>query len=375
MTDSDIAERQRGWGGRPLIVDGHCDAPYRMYRHRVAFDASDPTAQIDLATMREGGITASFFAAYVPGHWVDHGAAAFADEMIDIIEKECDRHEELELATSSADIERIYENGRIAILIGIEGGHAIEDSLETLERFYDRGVRYMTLTHVNHNSWADTCSLPPLHGGLTKFGRRVVERMNDLGMFVDVSHVSDDTFYHALETSSAPIIASHSSCRAIANHPRNLTDQMLRDLAQAGGVCMINFFSAFILQDAAERLRNLEPASVRGVGLREEVPNDDAYWNDYLGRYGALGSPMGTIHDLGDHFVHAAYVAGVDAVGVGTDLDGVPALPEGLETAAGMPLLIEHLGERGFSDEEVRKILGGNFMRAMKAMEAAKKGS
>ncbi len=324
--------------------------------------------------MREGGINASFFAAYVPGHWVDHGAAAFADQMIDIIEKECDEHDELALAVSSGDIERTYDEGRIAILIGIEGGHAIEDSLETLERFYDRGVRYMTLTHVNHNNWADTSSLPPLHGGLTKFGRQVVERMNQLGMFVDVSHVSDATFYHSLETSSAPVIASHSSCRAIANHPRNLTDQMLRDLAETGGICMINFFSAFIVDDAASQLRNLEPSSVQGVGLREEVPNDAAYWTDYLRRYEALSIPAGTIHDLGDHFVHAAYVAGVDAVGVGTDFDGVPSLPAGLETAAGMPLLIEHLGERGFSDEEVRKILGGNFMRVMKQMEKEKRG-
>ena len=374
MTSPDSKRPKHGWGDRPLIVDGHCDAPYRLYRHRNSLADVDPTAQIDLRTMREGGINASFFAAYVPGYWVDHGAAAFADQMIDIIEKECDAHDELELATSSDDIERIYDEGRFAILIGIEGGHAIEDSLETLERFHQRGVRYMTLTHVNHNNWADTSSLPPLHGGLTKFGRKVVERMNELGIFVDVSHVSDDTFYHALETSSAPIIASHSSCRAIANHPRNLTDQMLRDLGEAGGLCMINFFSAFILQDAADRLRELEPSSLKGVGLREEVPNDAAYWVDYLRRFGALSSPAGTIHDLGDHFVHAAYVAGVDAVGVGSDFDGVPSLPEGMETAAGMPLLIDHLGERGFTDEEVRKILGGNFMRVMKKMESAKKG-
>lgn len=375
MTDSRHDQRRNGWGGRPLIVDGHCDAPYRMYRHRVSFDADDPTAQIDLDTMREGGINASFFAAYVPGYWVDHGAAGFADRLIDIIERECDRHEDLELATTSRDIERIYDEGRIAILIGIEGGHAIEDSLETLERFYGRGVRYMTLTHVNHNNWADTSSLPPLHGGLTKFGRKVVERMNDLGILVDVSHVSDDTFYDVLETSSAPVIASHSSCRAIADHSRNLTDQMLRDLAAAGGICMINFFSAFILPDAAERLRDLEPSTLKGVGLREEVPNDDSYWTDYLRRYEALSSPAGTIHDLGDHFVHAAYIAGVDAVGVGTDFDGVPSLPKGLETAAGMPLLIEHLGERGFSDDEVARILGGNFMRVMKNMEKSSKSA
>lgn len=358
---------------RPLIVDGHCDAPYRLYRHENSFSDRDPSAQIDLEMMLESGINASFFAAYVPAHWVGHGPAAFADRLIDIIENECERHSELELARSSSDIRRIHQENRIAILIGIEGGHAIEDSLETLERFHGRGVRYMTLTHTNHNSWADTSSLPPLHGGLTKFGRKVVERMNQLGIFVDVSHVSDDTFYDALESSSAPVIASHSSCRAIANHPRNLTDEMLRDLAQAGGLCMINFFSGFVVEEAAIRLRDMEPSSEKKVGLREELPNDAAYWNDFMRRYGDLDSPNGTIEDVGDHFVHAAYVAGVDAVGVGSDFDGVAALPAGLETARGMPLLIEHLSDRGFSDEELRKILGENFMRVMAGMEGAAK--
>lgn len=367
------SDPRRNGKNRPLIVDGHCDAPYRLYRHDLSFDAEDPSAQIDLTTMKQGGINASFFVAYVPAHWVDHGAAGFAHRLIDIIERECDRHEDLELAKASEDIERIHAKDGIAILIGIEGGHAIEDSLETLERFRDRGVRYMTLTHVNHNNWADTSSLPPRHGGLTNFGKSVVRRMNELGVFVDVSHVSDDTFYDALEVSSAPVIASHSSCRAIANHPRNLTDQMLRDLASAGGLCMINFFSGFVVEEAAVRLRELEPSSARRVGLREELPDDAAYWTDFMKRYGELSSPAGTIRDLGDHFVHAAYVAGVDAVGVGTDFDGVPSLPEGLETAAGMPLLIEHLGERGFSDEEVRKILGGNFMRVMKGMESTRR--
>lgn len=355
-----------------MIVDGHCDAPYRMLRHQVSFSDEDPSAQIDIRTMKEGGINASFFAAYVPGYWVDHGAASFADRMIDIIEEQCERHEELELAVSSDDIERIYSDERIAILIGIEGGHAIEDSIETLERFYDRGVRYMTLTHVNHNNWADTSSLPPLHGGLTKLGKKIVQRMNELGMFVDISHVSDSTFYDALETSSAPIIASHSSCRSIADHPRNLTDQMLKDLAESGWLCMINFFSGFVLNAAADRMREIEPGEKK-VALREEVPDDAATWSDYLRRFGDLSCPTGTIQDLGDHFVHAAYVAGVDAVGVGSDFDGVPALPEGLETAAGMPRLIEHLGERGFSDEEVRKMLGENFMRVMKNMESARR--
>lgn len=324
--------------------------------------------------MKASGINASFFAAYVPPYWVDHGAAGFADRMIDIIERECERHEDLELALSSDEIERIYEREKISILIGIEGGHAIEDSLETLERFYERGVRYMTLTHVNHNNWADTSSLPSLHGGLTKFGRRVVERMNELGIFVDISHVSDDTFYDSLETSSAPIIASHSSCRAIVDHPRNLTDQMLRDLSEAGGVCMINFYSGFVVQEAGARLREMEPATSAEVRLQGGVPDDEANWCDFVTRFEKAGVPRGTIQDLGDHFVHAAYVAGVDTVGVGTDLDGVPAMPEGLETAAGMPLLIEHLGERGFSGEEIGKILGGNFMRVMKEMEQARKG-
>ena len=360
-------------GCRGLVIDGHCDAPYRLYRKGLSFSDRDPTAQIDLESMKEGGIGASFFAAYVPAHWVEYGAAGFADRLIDIIERECDEHDELHLTKSSDEIEQICEEGRISILIGIEGGHAIEDSLETLERFYERGVRYLTLTHVNHNNWADTSSKPPLHGGLTRFGRRVVERMNEIGMFVDVSHVSDETFYDALESSSAPVIASHSSCRAIANHPRNLTDHMIRDLSEAGGLCMINFFSGFVVDDAAQRLRDLEPGSLKNLELHDGKPDDEAYWNDFVRRFDQLRMPKGTLQDVGDHFVHAAYVGGVDVVGVGTDLDGVPALPEGIQTAAEMPRLVEHLGERGFSDEEIDGILGGNFLRVMKEMERSRK--
>jgi membrane dipeptidase len=351
-----------------LIVDGHCDAPFRLHRNGVSFSDPDPTAQIDLRSMQEGGIGASFFAAYVPGYWVPHGAAGFAHRLIDLIEKQVDAHEELGLARSAAEIEALREEGRIAILIGVEGGHAIEDSLEILEQLYDRGARYLTLTHVNHNNWADTSTLPPKHGGLTRFGRTVVERMNELGMLVDISHVSDATFYDALEVSSVPIIASHSSCRALAAHPRNLTDQMLRDLADGEGICMINFFSGFILEEAARRLREL-PRSNDGMTGPDGAPDDAAHWDDFLRRYGELDAPRGTIDNVVDHFVHAAYVAGVEVLGVGSDFDGVAALPEGLEDATGIPLLAERLLDRGFSREEVETIFGGNFMRVMRQVE------
>jgi membrane dipeptidase len=352
-----------------LIVDGHCDAPFRLHRRGVSFSDSDPTAQIDLRSMQEGGIGASFFAAYVPGYWVPHGAASFAHRLIDLIEREIDEHDELGLARSTAEIEALREEERIAILIGVEGGHAIEDSLEVLEQLYDRGARYLTLTHVNHNNWADTSTLPPKHGGLTRFGRTVVARMNELGMLVDISHVSDATFYDALEVSSVPIIASHSSCRALADHPRNLTDRMLKDLADAGGICMINFFSGFILDEAAHCLRDLPHSDVGKGREGDGVPDDAAHWDDFVRRYGELNAPRGTVDNVVDHFVHAAYVAGVGVLGVGSDFDGVAALPEGLEDARGMPLLVERLLDRGFSREEVEKILGGNFMRVMREVE------
>jgi membrane dipeptidase len=360
---------------RAIIVDGHCDTPYRMLRHNVHLDEHDTEAQVDLRSLREGGITASFFAAYVPPFYANRGAAAFAHRAIDLIHSESARHpEELVFCTGSAGIHAAKANGKIAIMIGVEGGHAIEDSLETLQAFYDRGARYLTLTHVNTNNWCDSSGDGGRHGGLTAFGREVVRTMNKMGMIVDISHVSDNAFYHALETTSVPIVATHSSCRALCRHPRNMTDAMLRDLAQNGGVCMINFFAAFLNDQVAQVIiaaqRRTRPT---GLGGTEELPNDSTDWDEYLHWFRSLGCPEAKLDDVVDHIVHAAEVAGIDHVGIGSDFDGVPALPTGLQTAASLPSVTARLLERGMHEAEVAKVLGGNFLRAFAAIESARK--
>lgn len=363
---------------RAIIVDGHCDTPYRLKRLNLRLNDPSPEAQVDLQMLQESGITASFFVSYVPPFYAGRGAANFARKLIQIIHDEARAHRaEVDLVTDSAGIRRAKANGRIALMIGIEGGHAIEDSLDILREFYDRGARYLTLTHVNNNNWADSSGDMPRHNGLTDFGRDVVRTMNDLGMIVDISHVSDPTFYDTLETSRAPIIASHSSCRALARHPRNMTDQMLRDLAAAGGLCMINFYTAFINDHVAVRIaaaQKRSPVPHHHAGDIEELPlPDDALdWEQFCRWYDSLNLPIATIDDLLAHFVHAAEVAGVDHVGVGSDFDGVPALPQGMPNAAHLPALTEGLIDRGFSDEEIEKILGGNFLRVFEAVEKAR---
>jgi membrane dipeptidase len=362
---------------RAIIVDGHCDTPYRLHRHNVGLGDHDTEAQLDLRSLRESGITASFFASYVPPFYAGRGAAAFAHRLIDIITAEAASYEGLSLTTSVEGIRRAKAEGKVAVMIGVEGGHAIEDSLDILRDLYVRGARYLTLTHVNTNNWCDSSGDAGRHGGLTDFGRDVVRTMNDLGMIVDISHVSDKAYYHVLETTRVPVVATHSSCRALCRHPRNMTDDMLRDLATNGGVCMINFFSAFVNDDVAQVIINstkrtkLSPPA--GTGGTEEMPDDRMDWDEYLKWFNTLGCPRASLEDVADHIIHAATVAGPDHVGIGSDFDGVPALPDGLLTAAGLPALTERLQQRDVSDDEILKILGGNFLRAFAAIEAGTK--
>ncbi|HVE69763.1 MAG TPA: dipeptidase [Thermoanaerobaculia bacterium] len=364
---------------RAIIVDGHCDTPYRLHRHHVHLDEHDTEAQADLRTLQESGITASFFAAYVPPFYAERGAADFARHLIRLIHAETARlPDALSLCTDSAGIRTAKRDGKLAVMIGVEGGHAIEDSLDVLRELYDSGARYMTLTHVNTNNWCDSSGDAPRHGGLTDFGRDVVRTMNDLGMIVDVSHISDAAFAHVLETTRTPVVATHSSCRALCRHPRNMTDDMLRALAKNGGVCMINFFSAFISDEVAQVIMKSQkrPKNNGGdsTGGTEEMPDDRTDWNEYLQWFQTLGSPSATLDQVADHIFHAADVAGIDHVGIGSDFDGVPALPEGLLTAAGLPSLTARLLERGMSNGDVEKVLGQNFLRVFEDVERRRLG-
>lgn len=362
---------------RAIIVDGHCDTPYRLFRHNVHLDEHDTEAQADLRTLRDGGVTASFFAAYVPPFYAGRGAAAFAHKLIDLIHEEARRLPDAAVfCTDSAGIRAAKRDGKLALMIGVEGGHAIEDSLDVLRQLYARGARYLTLTHVNTNNWCDSSGDKARHGGLTDFGRDVVRTMNDLGMIVDVSHISDDAFRHVIETTRVPVVATHSSCRALCSHPRNMTDAMLRDLARNGGICMINFFSAFISEEVAQVIMKASRRPKKesdGLGGTEEMPDDRTDWSSYLEWFQALGCPTATLDQVVDHIVHAADVAGIDHVGIGSDFDGVPSLPDGLDSAAKLPLLTEAMMKRGMSEGDVLKVLGGNFLRVFEAVEGGRK--
>lgn len=373
-----------------IVIDTHNDVTTPMIDEGfdLGMNGADPNAKIkthtDLVRMKKGGLDAQFFAIYVDKMFVGKkpaeggGAARRALDMIDLVYEQVHRHPEvLEAATTASDIRRISKKGKIAALMGIEGGHAIEDSLHALRMFYKLGVRYMTLTHTNTNNWADSeadlnNASVKHHNGLNDFGRRVVGEMNRLGMMVDISHVADKTFYDVIETTKAPVIASHSSCRALANHTRNMTDDMLRALAKNGGVIMINFYSGFVDPRKAEW-------TMKSRALQEELNQkypDDAKrvdeeikkWREAnkIDEIGATPFSM-----LMEQFLHAIKVAGIDHVGIGADFDGIPldGAPQGMEDVSKLPNITIELMKRGFSDGDIKKVLGENLLRVMSEVE------
>jgi membrane dipeptidase len=303
----------------------------------------------------------------VPVDFAGHGAARVALEQIDLIHRYTERSPTLEMAYTAADVRRIHQHHKIASLIGIEGGHAIENSLGALRQFYALGVRYMTLTHVNTIDWADAATDSAKHGGLTPFGEEVVREMNRLGMLVDLSHVSDETMRDALRVSQAPVIFSHSSARAIADHPRNVPDDVLAMLRTNGGVVMTNFYSAFTDPQAARIMHDMV-----GVerGFKTEHPNDPAAVDSLMAAWRAAHPiPRGTVSTVADHVDHLVKVAGIDHVGLGSDFDGISSTPVGLEDVSTFPNLTAELLRRGYSDGDVKKILGLNVLRVMEQAE------
>jgi len=323
--------------------------------------------------MKAGGLDAEFFAAYVPAKYANRGAAAYCLRIMETIHEMVDRYPALaRFATSAADIRAAHAAGKRAILIGIEGGHAIEDSIDLLRAFYRFGARYMTLTHTNSNNWADSSGDEEKHNGLTPFGKEVVLEMNRLGMLVDVSHVSDKTFYDAVTTSKAPVIASHSSARALANAKRNMTDDMLKAVAKNGGVVMVNFYTVFLDDQArlalAEREKKLAPQI---ADLKAKDPSEgEAYEQGLDELYKQNPLPAVPFTRIVDHIEHIAKVAGVDHVGIGSDFDGIEGNhPAGMEDVSKLPAIRTELKKRGFSEGDVRKIMGENFMRVFAEVE------
>ncbi len=357
-----------------IVVDGHNDITTPMLDE--GYDLGQPSVgkyHTDLQRMKQGGITGQFFSIYVDRRFArEGGSARRALDMIDMVYRAVERYpNDLMLATSAEDIRRAKRQKRIAALMGIEGGHAIENSLMALRNFYRLGVRYMTLTHNNTNDWADACCDAARHNGLSEFGKEVVREMNRIGMLVDISHVSDKTMSDVLDVTRAPVIASHSSARALADHPRNIPDDLLRRIAKNGGVVMVNFYPVFIDQKALNASREREARLKPQLdALREKYKDDPKKLEEETRRlYAANPLPPTPLSVLIDHIDHIAKVAGVDHVGLGSDFDGVPILPVGMEDISRLPNITYELLRRGYSERDVRKILGENLLRVMAEAE------
>jgi membrane dipeptidase len=357
-----------------IVVDTHNDITTMMMDDGYDIGTSSVGKyHTDLARMKEGGLTAEFFSVYVDKKFAKEGGSARrALDQIDLVYRAAERYpDRIMMATSAADIRRAKKEGKIAALMGIEGGHAIENSLMALRDFYRLGVRYMTLTHNNTNDWADSSRDEPKHNGLTDFGKTVVREMNRLGMLVDVSHVSDKTMSDALDVSTAPIIASHSSARALSNHPRNIPDDLLRRIAKNGGVVMVNFYPVFIDQKAydADRARD-ERLKPQFDALATQFKDDPKRLADERKKlYDANPLPPTPLSILIDHIDHIAKVAGIDHVGIGSDFDGVSSLPVGMEDISKLPNITYELLRRGYSEKDIRKVLGENFLRVFAEAE------
>ncbi len=352
-----------------LLIDTHNDITSRTVD---GYDIGKATndGHSNLSAFKEGGVGAQFFAVYVGASYVNGNHSAHRTlDMIDTV-----RHDiiarypnDFVFATTADDIERIHKQGKIAALMGIEGGHAIEDSLRLLRDYYALGIRYMTLTHTNTNNWADSSgdidkAGVEHHNGLTDFGKQVVREMNRLGMLVDISHVADKTFWDVLEVSTAPPFASHSSCRALSRVPRNMTDEMIVALAKKGGVVQVNFACEFLSQKTADASKAFfaRPNAVRNI---ENDPAALAEYKKYV--------PPATLADVVAHIDHIVKIAGINAVGIGSDFDGIGCAPQGLEDVAKFPNLTRALLEKGYSPDDIRKIYGGNTLRVMRATEKA----
>lgn len=360
-----------------ILIDTHNDVTSKTV---TGYDIATPNkgGQTDLPRMK-GFLGAEFFAVYVGAEYVkDNHSANRTLEMIDTVRTDiiAGHPNDFVFATTADEIVQAHKDHRIAALMGIEGGHAIEDSLRLLRDYYALGIRYMTLTHFNTNDWADSQgdvddASVPKHNGLTPFGKDVVREMNRLGMMVDISHTADKTFYDALETSTAPIIASHSACRAVVNFTRNMTDDMIKALAAKGGTMQINFGCDFLSQayyDKSKPLMNeLRPKYLEAMKIAD--PTQRAAAMDALEAQMGGALPPATLTDVVAQIDHAVKIGGIDHVGIGTDFDGVGCVPKDLDSYDKFPALTRALLEKGYSAEDIKKIYGGNLLRVMRAVE------
>ena len=359
---------------KSIVVDTHNDILSFMYDENYDIGTSSAGKyHTDLARMKQGGLTAEFFSVYIDRKYASEGGSARrAMDMIDYTYRAAEKYpNDFMMAYSTADIRKAKKDKKIAALMGIEGGHAIEDSLSALRDFYRLGIRYMTLTHNNTNNWADSCCDTAKHNGLSDFGKDVVREMNRLGMLVDISHVSDKTMSDVLDVSKSPVIASHSSARALAERPRNIPDELLKRIGQNGGVVMVNFYPGFIDQKVIIATRERDALLKPQIdALKEQYKNDPKKLEEETNKLQAtIPLPRTPLSVLIDHFEHIAKVAGIDHVGIGSDFDGIPSVPLEMDDISKLPNLTYELLKRGHSEQDVRKILGENFMRAFAEAE------
>ena len=361
---------------KAIVIDSHNDITTPMTNDDYDLGGTPPVPyRTSIDRMKEGGLTAEFFSVYIKPDYVQRGGAARRTlDMIDSVYRACERHpNDLVLATSVMDIRRAKKQGKIAALMGIEGGHSIEDSLATLREFYRLGVRYMTLTWNNTNNWADAGRGEKKHNGLSDFGREVVREMNRLGMMVDVSHVSDKTMSDALDVSKAPIIASHSSARALSNVPRNIPDDLLKKIADKGGVIQVNFYSVFVDTATVSPQSDAREARLKAQqdAINEKYKDDPERRSEESDKLEAANPlPPLPISKLIDHIDHIVKVAGIDHVGIGADFDGANDMPEGARDVSMLPNITYELLKRGYSEKDIRKILGENLLRVFGEVES-----
>jgi membrane dipeptidase len=372
----DVADHAHALHFSSIVLDTHADTTQRLLDPRFDFGDRHDDGAIDLPRMREGGLNAQFFSIWMSGKITGATAVQKSLRQIDAVRQMVRRYpNDLMLATTADDIRRAHNQGKIAVLMGMEGGHMIANDLSVLRMYSALGVRYMTLSHFYNNDWADSSTDTPAHNGLTDFGKSVVLEMNLCGMLVDISHVSDKTFYDALAVSKAPLIASHSSSRALDNHPRNMTDDMVKALAAKGGVVQINYERSYLSQEyndkfkaAAGDISRLEEKFKKECGEDANCfEKEQARFVNQLVADGKL--PHVSWEKIIDHIDHFVKLVGADHVGLGSDFDGAD-MPDGMEDASKLPKITEALVRRGYSDNDIRKILGGNVLRVMERAEA-----
>lgn len=382
-SSSEVSAKARSIHDSALVIDTHADTPQRFLDEGFDIGSTDPNdiGHISLDKARRGNLGAEFFSIWVEpetnqGHFARH-----TFDLIDSVYEQAARHpDRMMLAFSTADIERAHREHKLAALMGIEGGHSIEADMHLLRDYYRLGVRYMTLSWSNTNEWADSSgdiNDPKVqhHNGLTDFGKQIVLEMNRMGMMVDISHVADKTFWDAIATTKAPVIASHSSARALTNAPRNMTDDMLKAVAQNGGVVQVNFFNGFIDENFRQandaQKADAEAARQKYIEQRKAEGKEVSYIElDRIEREWIAKVPRPPLKSLIDHIDHIAKVAGVDHVGLGSDFDGVSgATPQGIDSAADLPKITQSLLDRGYGSEDIKKILGGNLMRVFREVE------